>query len=52
MEISQEEFSQSDKNVIKIIKKRVDITVKANIKKNNEAFQFQEILNVSSVWLD
>ena len=52
IEISQEEFSHGDQNVIKRIKRRIDITLKANIKKTNEAFQFQEILYISPVWLD
>ena len=52
IEISQEEFSQGEQDVIKRIKRRIDITMKANIKKTNEAFQFQETLYISPVWLD
>lgn len=52
IEVSQEEFSHGEQVVIKKIKRRIDITMKANIKKTNEAFQFQETLYISPVWLD
>ncbi|MBL0104965.1 MAG: GPW/gp25 family protein [Bacteroidetes bacterium] len=52
IDISQEEFSSNDKSNMKRIKRRIDITLKANIKKTNEAFLFQETLYISPVWLD
>jgi phage baseplate assembly protein W len=52
IEISQEEFSHSENTSMKRIKRRIDITLRANIKRTNEPFLFQETLYISPVWLD
>ena len=50
--ISQEEFADEKGNASRRIKRRLDIRVKANMKKTNEAFLFEETLYISPVWLD
>lgn len=50
--ISQEEFTDDHGNVSRRIKRRLDIRLKANIRKTNESFLFEETLYISPVWLD
>ena len=52
VEISQEEFTDGKEIIIKKIKRRVDIAIKAFVKKTNEPYLFQETLYISPVWLD
>ncbi|HRH66163.1 MAG TPA: GPW/gp25 family protein [Bacteroidia bacterium] len=49
---SQEEFADDKGNASRRIKRRLDIKVKANIRKTNETFLFEETLYISPVWLD
>lgn len=52
LELTEEEFRGKDKDVYRKIKRRVDINIRANLKRTNEPFYFQELLYVSPVWID
>jgi hypothetical protein len=52
IELTEEEFVMEKLSTQKKIKHRVDLKLRANIKKTNEAFVFQETLYISPVWLN
>lgn len=51
LDLTEEEFKK-EKDTYKKIKRRVDITIRANLKRTNESFYFQEVLYISPVWID
>jgi len=52
LEVTEEEIINKENLSLKRIKKRVDISVQANLKKTNEPFYFKETLYVSPLWID
>lgn len=51
-DLTEEEFRSKDNDVLKRIKRRVDIKINATLKKTNESFFFQELLYISPVWIE
>ncbi len=52
IEITEEEFAQSEKVMLKRVKRRVDVMVKGNLRSTNEEFYFKEVIYISPVWVD
>ena len=51
IDIGQEEFTKPDNSNAVKIKRRIDLTLRGNIRKTNEPYQFKETLYISPIWL-
>ncbi len=52
LDVTEEEFMDKDKLMMKKLKKKVAVKIQGNIKTTNEQFFFQELLYVSPLWMD
>lgn len=51
LNVSQEEFTNEENAASVRIKRRLDLTLKGNILKTNEEYQFKETLYISPIWM-